>query len=199
MDTLTRKHLGIWLVAGLAVLNVLTLAALWFVVLRKPAPEAPPREGQPRPDVSRFLNQELGLTPEQSARMEALRRGHAADFLAVQEEIHRLKKAEMDEFLAASPDPARSTALAEAVGAKESEKETLLYTHLRSLMDICDPGQKERFRSILGELLKMMGPPGQAGAADKPGDRKGPGRGNDPPSDGRPPERDDQRPPRQKR
>ena len=56
MDILTRKHAAAWLISGLAVMNLLTLSALWFSVLGKPfAPFSRPAEKERSENVSRFL------------------------------------------------------------------------------------------------------------------------------------------------
>jgi protein CpxP len=212
MDIFARKHLTVWLIGALAIMNLVTLATLWYAVIRKPQPAPPPREGNPSESVNRFLEQELHLAPEQTAEFREMRRSHTAEQQAIQDEIRRLKKAEMDELLTAQPDQAKGEALAAAIGAKETEKEKLLFAHLRNLMALCRPEQQERFRSIMGELIRMMGPPGQPQPEKKPPEKKPndrpdekppermrPGRSGDNPPGEKPPGRNDERPPQKRR
>jgi periplasmic protein CpxP/Spy len=222
MDIFSRKHFANWIVALLVVLNVATLGALWLSVLRRP--EARPRrddgkteaprataaqtDGTKTDDVRLFLERELGLSPDQKAEFERLRTSHAAGIQAVQAEIQRLKKAEMDAFLAGRADDATAA----AIGAKETEKEKLLYAHLRDLMAICRPEQQERFRQVMGEILRLMAPKGgqPQGDGSKPPrkesldrprgntpDAKPPHRPGEKPKENAPPEGPDRKPPRE--
>jgi protein CpxP len=224
MDIFSRKHLTTWVIALLVLLNAATLGALWLSVLRKP--EAPPRRGEagppaPRADAKRaddvrlFLERELDLSSDQAAKFEQLRKSHAAAIQAVQNEIRRLKKAEMDGLLAAGSNPEPGDQLAVEIGAKETEKEKLLYAHLRDLMALCRPDQQDKFRRILGEVLRLMAPPGGQPQGDKspdnkpprkkagdrldetPPDDKPPHRPGEKPRENAPPERAGQKPPRE--
>jgi hypothetical protein len=160
MGILTRKHAAAWLISGLAVMNLLTLSALWYSVLGKPfAPFSRPAENERSESVSRFLERELNLSPEQAVRLEELRRSQAAAIKSIDDEISRLKKTGMDEMLASYFDAARGDALASAIGAKEAEKGRMHFAHLRNMMALCRPDQEGRFRRILGDILRMMGPP----------------------------------------
>jgi hypothetical protein len=212
MDIFSRKHLATWIIALLVVLNIASIGALWLSVLRRP--EAPPRRDdqraeavRPEPgrsdgartdDVRLFLERELGLSPDQSAKFEQLRRSHAAGIQAAQREIQRLKKAEMDELLAERPDPARYEALAAEIGAKETEKEKLLYAHLRDLMALCRPEQQDTFRRIMGEVVRLMAPggkpQGEKPPANKPPRKNAEDRLGENPPDGKPPQRPGEKP-----
>jgi len=190
MDIFARKHIVAGLLVLLVAVNLITLGALWIGVVRKPAAAPPPRGEEPpdgnRPDnVRRYLEREMDLTPEQSAAFEKLRLRHAADIQAIQNEIHDLKKAEMENLVASELDPVQGDDLAAKIGAKEAEKEKLLFGHLRELMALGRPEQQERLRSIIGELIRMMGPPGQSQADNRPPDQK-------------PPKRPGEKPPRKK-
>jgi periplasmic protein CpxP/Spy len=174
MDIFTRKHLAGWMIGLLVVINLVTLATLWLGVLWRPAASPPPR-GDNRPDdVNRFLERELNLTVEQAAKLEDLRRRNAAAMQSIQEEIHRLKKAEVDELLAPRTDAARIDELAAEIGTKEAEKEKVLFSHLQDLMALCRPDQQEKLRSVMGELVRLMGPPGQPTPGGKPPAKKRP-------------------------
>jgi Spy/CpxP family protein refolding chaperone len=198
MDIFTRKHLGAWLIGLLVVMNLATLGTLWYTALRKPAAAPPPagdtprantspvenrRAGNRQADIRRFLERELDPSPEQAAQFEELRLKQAAAIQAAQEEIHRLKKAEIDAILAPQPDRAKGEALADQIGIMEAKKEQILFAHLRNLMALCRPDQEQKFRSILGELVRMFSPPGQP----KPPGEKPPRRNADDPRDDPPP------------
>jgi len=195
MDIFTRKHMAAWLIGALVVMNLITLTVLWYAVIRKPQPAPPPRDEKPAENVNRFLERELNLTPEQAEQFREMRRRHAAEQQALQEEIRGLKKAEMDELLTAQPDPAKSESLAAAIGAKETEKERRLFAHLQGLMALCRPDQQERFRAIMGELIRMMGPVGQPQPDKKPPEAKPGERPGDKPPREKPPVRGEQPPP----
>jgi len=214
MDIFSRKHLSTWAIALLVVLNIATLATLWLSLLRKPA--GPPRREESeaaagggeraRPaegtadDVRLFLERELGLDAGQKAQFEEMRRRNAAAIQSAQAEIQRLKKAEMDAMLASPADPARQDALAAEIGAKETEKEKLLYAHLRDLSALCRPEQQKKFREIVGELLRIMAPQGRPSTGKKPreeasAESKPPHRPGERPRAERPPGDPDRRPP----
>jgi Spy/CpxP family protein refolding chaperone len=65
----------------------------------------------------------------------------------------------MDEVLAASPDKAKVERLATELGEKQGSLEKLTFFHFLNLYNLCQPGQKDKFRSLMGELLNRLKPP----------------------------------------
>ena len=160
MDGIQRKHAARGLVGLLILVNLVTLATLWYSYLKRPPLGRPPQDGRPGQEIQSFLARELGLTPDQSKKFDDLRDKFISTPQAIQEEILRLKQAMMAEIFAERPDEAKVEALAAEIGAKEAQKIRLLYAHFRDLAAVCTPEQKRKFQSIMSDLMRMFGPPG---------------------------------------
>lgn len=160
MDIFTKKRSTSWIIILLVLLNFFTLAMLWYSHLRQPALPPPPPGGGERPAaVQHFLERELGLTEEQSQKFKKMREKHFFQSKAILDESHQLKERINAELFASVPDAAKVERLAAEIGEKQADLEKLRFSHFSDLMSECEPGQRERFKSLLHELLRMTGPP----------------------------------------
>lgn len=161
MDFFTKKRLVTWSIVILVLLNLMTLGTIWLQRFRHPLPEPPPSH-ESRPErVQHFLKKELGLTDKQSEQFKEFRDQHFAQSFAIRKDIHRLKKEITDELFTSTPDTEKVEKLANEIGAKESELEKLLFHHFQDLMSVCQPEQKEKFKALVHDLLRMIKPPEQ--------------------------------------
>jgi len=175
MDDSTEKSITQKAVPFLIILNLVTMAALWYVLFRKPPAPRPPRAaGQGQDGVQSFLRRELGLTDEQAATFAKLRDKFVASTGPLQEEMRTLNETIISEMLKPQPDKAAIETATSRIGVLRGEEQKLLFFHFQDLMDACRPEQKDKFHSIMREFLTRIG------FLNQPG---GPGRGPRPPDD----------------
>ena len=164
----------------LILLNLSTLAMLWSFRFKQPVTPLPV-EGTGH--VEHFLQQELGLTDRQAQQFDKLRKQHFEQSKIIVDASQQLKRALIEHVFAASPDTEKMQAIAEEIGAKQIELETLRYTHFLELKALCEPGQLERFQALFHEIF-----PPQPGGQLQPGGQPQPqgmlpGQGPQPPQE----------------
>jgi Spy/CpxP family protein refolding chaperone len=156
---------GNWLklsLATLVVLNLALMASIWLPQLkRSPAKEGDTRGigGREHDIALQFLEETLKLSPEQKENTAKLREDHFLKTDALRKEINLLRRRIMDEVLASSPDKEKVERLALQLGEKQGDLEKLTFYHFLNLYNLCRPGQKEKFRSLMAELLDRLKPP----------------------------------------
>jgi len=202
MDDSAKKSITQKAVPFLIILNLVTMAALWYVLFRKPPAPRPPRAaGQGQDVVQSFLRRELSLTDEQAATFLKLRDKFVASTGPLQEELRTLNETIIAEMLKPQPDKAAIEKATARIGILRGEERKLLFFHFLDLMDVCRPEQKDKFHSILREFLTRIGFLNQPGGLSG-GPRLPDGRGGPPPNDkleGQPPQDFRGGPPRQDR
>lgn len=138
----------------LVVLTATNLVALGFWLERK---YAPPRGPEPPP--RRMLAPDSHLNPERLAAYQALQHSfkHTADSLG--REVMTLRRALMDEILAASPDTTRINQLLVRLNRAELESERRLFDHLLEIKQYMTPAQQRRlFRYMLSRVGERPAP-----------------------------------------
>lgn len=169
-----------WTIILLVVINLLALGTILWHVTRKPHAPPPPQKRDPD-QTQYFLRNELNLSEKQVQRFEELGQQHHQQSMRIKNEIHRLKGEIMNELFLAEPDLTGIKNLAEEIGSKEAEKEILLFNHFLDLAEVCEPEQREKFNTIIHELLEMIrpqepqGPPKDRPPGLRPNDQRPPG------------------------
>jgi len=192
MDIFSQKKFMIWTIALLVILNILSMAALWYY--RSGQPPQPARQaGQRQESVTQFLNRELQLTDDQKKEFERLRGEHVEASAKLNNDIRNAKTALFDLVGTSSPDKAAIEKLTGEIGAKQAQLDLLLFNHLTALRNKCTPSQQEKFNSILRDIRSLMRPltqggerpprpkdDGQEARQQQPGQQKPPRDQNDP-------------------
>lgn len=198
MDVFTRPRFTICIFVLLAGLNVLTLSVIWLT--REPAPPSSPPADRDSGQARHFLEKELGLSPDQIVRYEALQARYKKQGRILEEEIHELRRQMMDQLARPEPDFSLVDRLASGIGARQAEVDKATFLHIMEIKAICTPDQQVKLTGIFREVLRAIRPAGPpAGAGEPPRGRERPRR--DPPPGGEepPPPReappDRQRPP----
>jgi Spy/CpxP family protein refolding chaperone len=156
---------GNWLklsLATLVVLNLALMASIWLPHLkRSPAKESNMRGigGREHDIALQFLEETLKLTPQQKEDTAKFREDHFLKTDALRKEINQFRRQIMDEVLASSPDKEKVELLATQLGEKQGDLEKVTFYHFLNLYNLCQPEQKEKFRSLMSELLDRLKPP----------------------------------------
>lgn len=184
MEAPANKTLSRILPLVLIVFNIVTLAALWFAVVRRPGGGPPPMnrgEGGTRPVD--FLRRELGFSEEQMAAFTAQRDKFITAIEPLHAEVRALNEELVAELEKTAPDEARIEALTARIGTLRGEEGKRLFLHFKDLMSVCRPDQQAKFRSISRRFMETigffgpagLGPSRGLGPGEKPGFGRGPG------------------------
>lgn len=200
MDIFSQKKFMIWTITLLVLLNILSMAALWYQ--RSVQPPQPPRQADQRQEsVTQFLNRELQLSEDQKKEFEQLRRQHLEASAKLNQEMRDAKKELFDRVSAPALDKAAIEKLTIEIGDKQAQLDLLLFNHFIALRNKCTPEQQEKFKIILHDILDLMRPQNQVAERPPRQGENGPETRQQPKDDqNRPRARNDQeRPPRQGR
>jgi Spy/CpxP family protein refolding chaperone len=144
----------------LVVLNLALMATIWWPQLHRATPkEKAGIGGREREIAQRFLEETLSLSPQQKEAAAKLSAAHFQKTDAVRKEVNQLRRQIMDEVVAASPDKEKVERLATELGEKQGQMEKLTFAHFLDLYSLCEPDQKETFRSLMADLTNRLGPP----------------------------------------
>lgn len=178
MDSITRNKRLRWTVILLIVMNVVSLIVLWIGHTGRPDKGNGPGGG------GQFLEQRLSLSPEQTAKLQALRQSHFDRMNTLKREFHDSRK-ELHALWKSENSAAQADGLAEKIGDLQAGIELEIFTHFSDIRALCNEEQIQVFDSIIEEVLRggeeRNGPKGNL---PPPGQGPGPG-GNLPPVKGR--------------
>jgi periplasmic protein CpxP/Spy len=171
MEPTTKNKVLYIVLAVLVLLNIISLGSMWFMKCRDRVPSFVPgmhpqfgmqqqHQGmQPFMDGKMFLAEELKFTPEQNEKFAKLRDEHFTSSRKLIEEMHKSMD-DMMELLKTKDGDAKAEEYAAKTSAIQKELQLSAYKHFKSVRDICDDKQKEKFDSILKDVTKMMAPQG---------------------------------------
>ena len=171
-----NKNIGAFAIVGLILLNTVLLVML----LRKP--DAPvvinsgneqhgPIMGPDGEGPRRWMEQQLGFTPEQVKEFGVLIEDHRYSMFALRDSIAE-KREELSELLMTDSASTESgNKLSAEIGALQSQLEMVNFNHFVKLRAMCTVEQKPKFDSIIIEVAGAI-------AKDNPG--QGPPQGPPP-------------------
>jgi len=141
------------IIAVLVVLNLCTLAFMWF--------NRPGREGLGRHEgeVASFLVKELGLSAEQQKEYQQLRQEHREILNKLIEQDKVLHQHFFEMLLMEVPDTAKVQLLAKVIAMNRNQMELVTYDHFSRISKILTPDQQKKFKLIFKDVLKMVLPP----------------------------------------
>jgi len=171
MDWFKKQKLSNWIIGILVVINTVTLVTLWVMRFDGPRAVAPPPEEGPGREqmVMRLLNDELGLSDQQLEALQGMRRRHFKGFREIGRESMALRRRIMDEMFSATPDTAKVREIAESIGRYHASREIQNAQHFQHLWTICTPEQRQKFQSLVHEILPDPMARGRQGRRPKGG------------------------------
>jgi protein CpxP len=137
----------------LLVLNLGMLAVL--LLGNGPGRRDHPPHGEGGP--AKFIIKELGLDENQQALFNDLKKEHQQQMRQLQDSM-RMQR-EMLPDIIVEGNNAKADSVAAAIGRYQQQIEYDTYQHFVKVRSICTESQKKKFKTIIDEILKMMGPP----------------------------------------
>ncbi len=158
----------------LVLLNIVTVAALLLKqpeqhateIIMPPGPDRP--HGPPgHKGPGNFIVNELELNEEQRAQFDALKETHHTTMKGIHDQVKAKKEAL---FEAIGGDEATATAIAQEIGALQTQLEMATYQHFTALRNICTPEQQTKLDGLMKEIMRHMapGPKGRPGGPPPP-------------------------------
>lgn len=165
MDYFTKKRLAIWGVVLLVIMNLASLATVWYQqhhppeFLRQPGPRLQDPAQQIN-QVNAFLRHELQLSDTQAQQFADMQRQHFNRVKAEHDAIRNLRQELFNQLSSSPPDTVKVEKLATAIGDRHRELEILTFQHLIDLKKLCTAKQQQKLNSLFRELLRVMEPRG---------------------------------------
>ena len=122
-----------------------------------------------------FIIKELGFNELQLEQFRALNHEHHRTMRHLSDGIKELKDDLFDELTVSPINDILIDSITSLIGKRQKEKETEVFYHLRSIQEICNSKQKEKFKNIIIDALQ------KGGGKDKPPHRRGDERRPPPP------------------
>lgn len=157
MDYFTNKKFMTWAIAILVLLNVFTLAGIWFLGFSN----KPTFADFPRREKSEFfLKQKLNLTDEQLQKFRELREIHFEETREIIDSIQFLKSELSEEIFKETHNQAEIKKRIEQIGQLEMQIEKEKFKHFLELKSVCNLEQQKEFQKIFKEIMtSRKGPP----------------------------------------
>ena len=179
MEPTTKNKVLYIVLAILVLLNLVSIGSMWFMRFcgRPPMIERHMEHGMQPPgmehpggqqeqmgmhhhmDGKMFLAEELKFTPEQTEKFNKLRDDHFTASKKTIDEMHKSMDDMMD-LIKTGGNDAKAEELATQISAKQKELQLMAFRHFKSIRELCDDKQKEKFDTVLKDIVKMMAPPG---------------------------------------
>lgn len=158
MDIFKKRRLTFWAFVALVIANLALLATIWLPRIKSSPRFQDVHPGDQRLMVRHFLERELAFTPEQVDRFYRLREEHFERADALKKRSHDLRKQLMDHLFLDNPDGEAVDKLTRELGTCLGDLESLTFRHFQDLINLCEPGQKEKFQGLLYRLLELLKP-----------------------------------------
>jgi periplasmic protein CpxP/Spy len=166
-----NKNIGAFSIVGLILLNTVLLVLL----LKKPDVPAVinnqsdhgPVMGPDKEGPRRWMEEQMGFTPEQVKQFGMLIEEHRYSMFALRDSIAS-KREELSKLLMSdSVSSGTADAITVQIGNLQAELEKVNYKHFADVREMCTPEQKPKFDSIIIEVAGAIGhgppPPGEHG------------------------------------
>ena len=155
-----------WMVALLAVLNIVLLVTIWCGRPHHEMRERGPQGGGRPSDI---IIHELNFSTEQVKQFEALREEHHKAIEKLMDDGHTLRDNFFELLKSDSVDQNLVTEKGSAIAANQQGIELATFNHFQKVRSICNAEQKKHFDEIINEVLKHMGGPhGKPGEGPPP-------------------------------
>lgn len=134
-------------------------------------------------DPASFLTQQLGFSEAQIKEIELINKKQHQNMMAISSDVRRLKDELFNKLSHETVNESDVDAITTLIGEKQKEMDKMAFYHFRSIQEICNDTQKEKFKKIIKDALHRgvngrNAPPSNREERDGPrpgvGDRQGP-------------------------
>jgi len=145
------KNNQIWIILILVLINVATLAFIWF---NKPPVKAIAQGTEmQREKMHQFMGQRLGMNETQMNGLKKIQDEHFQEMLEIRGNIRNKKRLLYDEMFEANVDEKEVQELISELGKLYEEQEEINYEHIKKIKAICTPQQAVEMKKMLQNIL----------------------------------------------
>jgi len=157
MNIFAKAKFTFWTIALLIVLNILSLATLWYTRAdpRPPDFKPPARDHQIN---ERFFQSELGLTEAQSKEFEESRIRHIKSSVRFRDEIHRISQELVKELFKPELDDQKVEFFMDSISQLKNTLEWVNLNHFLELKNICGPEKYPRLERMFRDIMIIARP-----------------------------------------
>ena len=154
MKAESRNTILIWSVVALIVLNVSTLATIYYqrIISNKEAVTVSPATeiNQAREDQfsGRYFRDRLNFSPEQMDRFQNFNPEFRSEAREINNRLSELRNEMLDELSSEDPDRHRLASLSDSIGFQHSILKRLTYDYYLNIRNICNPDQRQNLRDL---------------------------------------------------
>ena len=154
MKAETRNTILIWSVVALVVLNVSTLATIYYqrMISSKEAGTVSPETefNQAREDKfsGRYFRDRLNFSPEQMNRFQKFNPEFRTEARAINNRLSELRNVMLDELSSENPDRQKLAELSDSIGLQHSKLKRITYGYYLNIREICNPAQRQNLRDM---------------------------------------------------
>jgi len=150
MSYFNKKHLMLWLVIAVIVINVAAIGAIIYKLYQNPDQEISRHD---RPCAQAYLESELHLTPIQAEEFKKLKKAHH-DSVFVLHNLMKEKRGIISEnMVKPDPDTTLLYKTTEELGMLFAQTRKLYISHYFELRKVCNPDQQEKLSEIYTKLF----------------------------------------------
>ncbi|MEI6883093.1 MAG: periplasmic heavy metal sensor [Bacteroidota bacterium] len=149
MNYFNKTRVVFWIMILVIVLNVsaFTSFLFYFKANRAPAADTTSCSG-----TCRFLNEQLALTPEQSARVKEINNEFRSRTEPVVAEIKNTRTALLDELSLDKPDTSKINACSSKISDLQKVLQKAAIVQFQQLRQVCNPEQCLKLSAIYSEI-----------------------------------------------
>jgi hypothetical protein len=125
-------------------------------------------------DPMSFIVDELNFNEEQLEAVQNLNKKHHQSMMNNNNGIKKFKDALFNKLSDEEIDPKVVDSLARIIALKEMEFDKMAFYHFRGIQELCNPEQKEKFKSIINDALKKGSNNRERLPNEESGERNGP-------------------------
>ncbi len=133
-------------VISLIIINIILISFIWF--------NRPVRRGgrNPRAFHQQMLSRQLGFTSEQETLFRSMIQDFRPNKIAIEEKIFQNKRLLHESIFDSSID---ADSLLSVISRLEKERESEILQHQRSIYNICNEHQKEKFKQLTRQTIQF--------------------------------------------
>ncbi len=179
MNTESRNKLMIWAIVALTVLNLTTIATVFYYRSRNVKETADQKVDSIRSETAsmrfsgRYFRDQLDLNAEQMERFREFNPAFRQHVRDINFELGNIRRKMLDEMSSSGCDTGRLNTLSDSVGKLHTDLKKLTYRYYLDFKEICNKEQIEKLDILFGDMFATDVQTGHYG----PGGRYGRGRG----------------------
>jgi protein CpxP len=137
-------------------LLVLNLGTLIFLFLGRKHGGHHPHEKGNHEGPANFIIEELKFDEKQQVQFEDLKKEHQNQMRSMEDSMRTQRDLLPDVIIAG--DDSKADSIASNISRYQKQIEIYTYQHFVKVFRMCNDEQKKKFKNIIDDILKMMGP-----------------------------------------